>query len=137
MNGKVIEGPRWVQEIHDFLSLPLLARPNSVIPIGKHTHKPDYDYGDGVTLQVYQLDDGKQVHVEIPTLDGKIETSFDFARDGNVIHIQRQGAAKAWNVFLVGIDSVEEIENAETEIVSGSTLIRVNGEASELDIQLR
>jgi alpha-D-xyloside xylohydrolase len=137
LNGKVIEGPRWVREIHDFLSLPLLVRQNSVIPIGSHTDSPDYDYSDGVTLQVYQLEDGKQVHVEIPALDGKIETRFDLARDGKVIHIERQGAAKAWNVFLVGIDAVEKIENAETEFESGSTLIRINGEASELDIQLR
>ncbi len=62
-----------------FMSLPLLVRPNSVIPIGDHTDKPDYDYSDQVTLQVYQLEDGKPVHVEIPTLDGKIETSFDIA----------------------------------------------------------
>jgi len=137
LNGKVIKGPRWVREIHDFMSLPLLVRPDSVIPMGNRTDKPDYEYSDDVTLRVYQLEDGKQVHVEIPTLDGKIETSFDIASDGNVIHIQRQGVAKAWNIFLVGIDSVEKIENAETEFLNGSTLIRVNSEASELDIQLR
>ena len=44
LNGKVLEGPRWVRESHDFLSLPLLVRPNSVIPIGNRTDKPDYDY---------------------------------------------------------------------------------------------
>ena len=137
LSGKVIEGPRWVRETHYFLSLPLLVRPNSIIPIGSHTDKPDYDYSDGVILQVYQLEDGKQFDVELPSLDGKIKTRFDIEREGKVIHIRRQGPAKAWNVFLVRIDSVEEIENTETEFVSGSTLIRANQETNELEVQLR
>jgi alpha-D-xyloside xylohydrolase len=137
LSGKIIDGPRWIKETHDFMSLPLLVRPNSVIPIGNRSERPDYDYSDGVTLQVYQLDDGKQAHVEIPTLDGKIETKFDVKRNANVIKIQRQGSSKAWNVFLVGIDSVENMENAKVEIFSRSTVIKVNDEVNELDIHLR
>jgi len=136
LNGNVIEGPRWVKETHDFMSLPLLVRPNSVLPIGSRTDRPDYDYGVGVTLQVYQLEDGKQARTEIPTLDGKIETSFDVRREGNVINIQRQGLSKAWNVVLIGIDSVEKIESEEIEMVNGSIFVRVNGEINELAIRL-
>ena len=80
LTGEVIEGPRWVKETHDFLSLPLLVRPNSVIPVGSHTDRPDYDYAEGVTLQVYQLEEGEKVRVEIPTVDEIIETSFDIKR---------------------------------------------------------
>ena len=137
LNGKTIEGPQWVQEIHDFMSLPLFVRPNSVIPVGNHSDKPNYDYGDGITLQVYQLEDGNKVSIEIPTLDGKIETSFDIERKGNVIRIQRQGPVMDWNALLVGIDSVENVENAEFETVNGSTLMKLKGEASELNIYLR
>jgi alpha-D-xyloside xylohydrolase len=137
LNGKTIEGPQWVQEIHDFMSLPLFVRPNSVIPVGNHSDKPNYDYGDGITLQVYQLEDGNKVSIEIPTLDGKIETSFDIERKGNVIRIQRQGPVLDWNALLVGIDSVENVENAEFETVNGSTLMKLKGEASELNIYLR
>jgi len=137
LNGRVIEGPGWVQETHDFMSLPLLVRPNSVIPIGNRTDQSDYDYSEGVTLQVYQLEAGKQVSVEIPALDGKIETRFEIERQGNVIHIRRQGPSKAWNVLLVGIDTVENMENAEMENADGSMMIKVSSEASELDIQLK
>ena len=136
LNGNVIEGPRWVLETYDFLSLPLLVHPNSVIPIGNRTDQPDYDYSEGVTLQVYQLEDGKNVKVEIPSLDGKIETTFDIRREGTAIHILRQGLSKAWNVNLIGIDSVENMENAEIEIVNGSTLIKANGKSNELAINL-
>jgi alpha-D-xyloside xylohydrolase len=137
LNSAVIEGPRWVRETHDFMSLPILVRPNSVIPIGNRTDKPDYDYSDGVTLQVYQLEDGNQTHIEIPTLDGKIETVFDVKREGNTINIQRQGLSKAWNVLLVRIDPIEEIDNTRIEIVKGSTLIEVNDNIDKLNIRLK
>ena len=57
----MVEGPRWLRETHDFMSLPLLVRPNSVIPVGSRTDRPDYDYTDGLTLQVYQLEDGRRL----------------------------------------------------------------------------
>ena len=137
LDGNVIEGPRWVREVHDFLSLPLLVRPNTVIPIGSHTDKPDYDYSDGLTLQVYQLEDGKSATIEIPTMNGQIETTFALNREGNVINIQRDGPAKAWNILLIGIESVEDVENGQVELTNGSTLIHANEKAGKLDIQLR
>jgi alpha-D-xyloside xylohydrolase len=130
-SGNVVAGPRWVRETHDFLSLPLLVRPNSVLPVGSRTDKPDYDYSDGITLQVYQLEEGRTAHVEIPALDGTIATRFEVRHEENAIHIQRQGPAKAWNVLLVGIDSVK---NREVEIVNDSALVRVNSEVNELTI---
>jgi alpha-D-xyloside xylohydrolase len=136
-NGQVLEGPRWVRETYDFMSLPLLVRPNLVIPIGSHADRPDYDFSEDVTLQVYQLEDGNQVSTEIPALDGKLATRFDIQRDKKVIHIRRQGPAKAWNVLLVGVDFVEEAEDAEIEMMGSSTLMKAKNEISSLRIRLR
>jgi hypothetical protein len=90
-----------------------------------------------VTLQVYQLEEGKHVSVEIPTLAGRIETSFDLEREGDMIRVRRRGSAKAWNVVLVGIDSIEKVEKAEVKTSNGSVLIKVNQHTGELKIQLR
>jgi hypothetical protein len=87
-------------------------------------------------LQVYQVEDRKQVNVDIPTLDGKIEIRFNIQREENRIHIQRLGPAKAWNVLLVGIERVEEIENAEIEVVNNSTLLKVKAETGSLSIHI-
>jgi hypothetical protein len=81
------------------------------------------------------LEDGKEVSVEISTLDGKIETRFNVKRGGNVIRIERQGALKAWNVFLVGIDAVEN--RGDAEVIHGSVAIKGNSETDKLTIRLR
>ena len=54
LTGEVIEGGRWLREQHDFLSLPLLARPNSIIAVGNNDQKPDYEYAQGVTLHLFR-----------------------------------------------------------------------------------
>ncbi len=41
----------------------LLARPDSIISLGGRDDRPDYDYADGVTLQIYELAEG--LHAEI------------------------------------------------------------------------
>ena len=135
LSGRVIEGPRWIKEPHDFVSLPLLARPNSVIPIGNRTDRPDYDYRHGMTLQIYQLEQGKRIVAQIPNFDGEIETGFEIRRDGNAVYIQRQGRAKKWNVLLAGVSSIEEMANAE--ILDGSAWIPLNEDIMEATIRLK
>jgi alpha-D-xyloside xylohydrolase len=137
LNGEVVEGPRWVKERHDFMSLPLLVRPNSIIPVGKHDDRPDYAYSDGLTLQVYQLEDGKQASVEIPSLDGTIETRFDFKQEGQEIQVARYGTAVPWNILLVGIREVEDIQNVETETAAGDTLINVPAGTGNLTLRIK
>jgi len=109
LNGRQVEGPGWKREKHDFMTLPLLVRPNSVIPLGSHTDQPDYDYSDGVTLHIFAFDYGHSSKVEIPDVDGRIETTFEIERKGSTIHIQRNGSAKAWNVSIIGMKTVDEI----------------------------
>jgi alpha-D-xyloside xylohydrolase len=137
LNGEVVEGPRWMQETHDFLSLPLLVRPNSIIPIGKHDDRPDYEYSDGLTLQVYQLEDGKQSSVEIPSLDGTIETRFDFKRAGQEIQVACQGPSLPWTIHLVGIREVEAVQDVEAETAAGDTLIKVPAGTESLTLRIK
>ncbi|HEU0295853.1 MAG TPA: alpha-xylosidase [Anaerolineales bacterium] len=114
LNGKQVEGPGWKRETHDFMSLPLLARPNTIIPIGNRTDRPDYDFSDGVTLQIFSMEDGHTSRVEVPSLDGKIETVFAIECRGDTIHIQRRGPAKAWNVARGG-STVAQLEKQINE----------------------
>ena len=106
LDGQVVEGPRWLHQVHDFMSLPLLVRPNSVIPLGSQDARPDYDYSLGVTLQVYEFADGAQCSVAIPDLRGQVEMVFDVQRTGKRLSIRRTGPDKEWQVLLVGTANV-------------------------------
>ena len=76
LDGGKVEGDHWQTEIHDFMSLPLMVRPGTVLPLGAHDDRPDYDYLDGVELHVYQLADGESETVEIPDTKGNVAATF-------------------------------------------------------------
>lgn len=134
LNGNIIDGPRWVAEQHSFSSLPLMARPNAIIPVGNHTDRPDYDYSDGVSLQVYELMDGRRIQVDIPSTSGNIETIFTVWRELNRIHIQRQGAQLPWQVVFVNIHALETQAHFETR--PEGTLVIPENNANSLQIDL-
>ena len=76
LDGRKVQGGHWQKETHDFLSLPLMVRPGTVLPMGKHDDRPDYDYTDGLELHVYQLAEGQIVTVKIPDLKGQLAATY-------------------------------------------------------------
>ena len=76
LDGRKVQGGHWQKETHDFLSLPLMVRPGTVLPMGKQDDRPDYDYTDGLELHVYQLAEGQTVTVKIPDLKGKLAATY-------------------------------------------------------------
>jgi len=117
LDGRVWEGPRWVREMYDYLSLPLWVRPNTVFPLGVREDVPDYDFADNVTLRVYALDDGQTVITHIPTLRGETEVTFTTTRTGSTYKLERAGASKPWQVSL------------------GETLIQLERETDRVELQ--
>jgi alpha-D-xyloside xylohydrolase len=136
LNGKVVEGSRWVRETHDFMSLPLLVRPNTVLAIGNNDDRPDYDYADGVTLRVYQLEDGKRACAEIPSVKGEIQTTFVVWREGRMINVERKGKPKGWRLLLVGISAIASVEGATVEHSPQGILVMCDADTNKLHILL-
>jgi alpha-D-xyloside xylohydrolase len=127
LKGQKVQGGGWRKEKHGFLSLPLLARPNSIIPVGKHDDRPDYDYADEVTLQVYELAEGSHAPVVIRDMAGKVDVTFNVTRSGKTITILRQGNAKPWQVLLAGVPRVSAVEGGASESTPQGVLIKAAG----------
>ncbi|HYF62498.1 MAG TPA: alpha-xylosidase [Herpetosiphonaceae bacterium] len=110
VSGAVVEGPGWVSERHAMLSLPLLARPNSLIAVGANDQRPDYDYAAGLTIQIYELADGQAASASVPAADGAPAAAWTARREGKTITIRREGPSDDWRVLLVGIPRVAGAE---------------------------
>ena len=93
----------------DFLTVPLLVRPNTVLPLGAVEDRPDYDYAEGVTLRVHQLADGATVTTEVAG------STFHTRRHGNRIDVEVESPPSAWQVsFPGGADPIPGVGNAVT-----------------------
>jgi len=138
LTGEKVAGPRWVAEQHGFDSVPLLARPGSVIPIGAHDDGPEYDYAAGVTLRVFELEDGAEVSTVVTAADGAALATFTTTRSGRTIRVVASGSGEAgategWRVQLSGVEDVR----AEGGVASPDPLgvvVRADGDTVVLTL---
>jgi alpha-D-xyloside xylohydrolase len=137
LSGRVAEGGRWHREAHDYLSLPLLARPNSIIAVGADEQRPDYEYADGVTFHVFEPQDGAILTADIPTLAGEAAMTLQVRREGSNLHIQAGGATLPWRVLLRGVEQVRSFEGGASEADTLGTLILPSEGAASLTVRLQ
>jgi alpha-D-xyloside xylohydrolase len=124
LTGEKVSGGRWLKEKHDYLSIPLMVRENSIIAVGSENSKPDYDFADGVTLNVYELQEGRSANVEVINLEGQCELKISAALNNKEITIEAEGAEKAWSIFLNGVFNITSVEGASLAVEEkGSKLI--------------
>lgn len=134
LTGKVIEGPRWYHQRYNFFGLPLYVRPNAILAIGNTDTKPDYDYADKVTFEIYQLEDGKNAMITVPDLNGTTAVKLDVSRVGNKITIAANRAGN-WRVRLVGIRKVTS-KNATIISESKGVLITPTQDSKKIIVEI-
>ncbi len=89
-----------------------------------------------MTLRLYELADGEQASASIPTHSGAAEVEFTAHRAGDEITIERRGAAKPWQLLLVGIESVGDVAGGSAEVSPLGTLITPAAGADALTVKL-
>ena len=136
LSGEVVEGGRWLREQHGTLSLPLMVRPNTVLPVGTNEDRPDYEYADGVTYHVFALDKGAVATARVPALDGTIETTIEASRVGAQIEVSAQRATKPWSILLRGIEKVASVTGGTAERDAMGTRVVPNAGVQAVVVQL-
>ncbi len=95
LTGERVEGPRRRRETPGFDTLPLPARPGSVVPFGAAGERPEYDWAGGDAIKA------------VPATDGSTAAVSLVRRTGDTVSVEAQGErppAAPWNVLLVGAD---------------------------------
>ena len=131
LTGEERQGGCWVREHHDYQSIPLLARENSIVAFGADDSRPDYDYGDGAELRIYGLQDGGRARTVVYGMEQQPEIRIRAERNGTEVKIAVQSEQKCivrlMNLRAQGTGAVEEGKD---------TVIEVNGNA-ELTLSLK
>ncbi|MCF3964409.1 alpha-xylosidase [Streptomyces fuscigenes] len=107
LTGREVTGPGWQRETHGFDTLPLLARPGSVVPFGAHDDRPDHEWADGVTLRVHGHGDGSETVTTVPGRDGSPAAVFTTRHTGGEITVETDSTLP-WRVLLVGAEPCGE-----------------------------
>lgn len=125
--GELVSGPRWVRETHGFMSLPLLVRPNSMVAVGSTDSRPDYEYADGVTFELFGLDDGQSARADVPDLAGTTVLSCSARRAGSQVEVNVEGTGR-WKLLLAGVSAVDRITGGEFTATGRGVQIQPTGQ---------
>ena len=126
--GEVKEGGRWIQEKHGYLSVPLLVKENSIVAIGAHDDKPDYDYGEDTELRIYEPVAGTTVTETVYGMDGSEEIKISVTAEEGKISVSVE-TGKAVSVRLVN-RKAKAVENAEMQVTDKDTVLtKIAGKA--------
>ena len=100
LTGEEKQGGAWYREHHDYLSIPLYVKENSILAVGNRKDNAVYDYADGVTLKVYGLEDGKTAETVVYSCENQIALKAAVSRNGETYHIHVE-ADKPCTVELI------------------------------------
>lgn len=134
LTGDVSIGPRWVRETHDFLSIPLYVRPNSLLAVGAQNNRPDYDYPTDVTIELYQLEENGSASAEIHNQKGETAFAVQASRKGTAIQVTTKGQAPGWKLLLVGIQTIGPLSGASS--MAGDRGITINPVSDHITFDL-
>lgn len=136
LSGETFEGGGWRTERHGYMSLPLMARPGSVIAVGREDSRPDYDYAEGVTFHVFELEDGQGVSRALVDERGGKSCEIAISREAGAISIQVLGATRPWRVCLRNIWSVLSVEGGRAQGDVQGTVLSPASPGSRLLVRL-
>ncbi|MFH5183426.1 alpha-xylosidase [Paenibacillus sp. TAB 01] len=138
LTGEKAEGGVWRQEKHSYLSIPLLARPNSIVAVGRVNNRPDYDYADGVEFHLFEPESGRTASASIVNRQGAGAAAITAAREGNRISVTYNSneADKPWSLVLRGMEKVSAVTGGKGEPAANGMRIVPDAGAAGLEIRL-
>ena len=132
--GEVLAGGDWYERKYDYLHLPLMVRENSIVAMGAHDDKPDYDYADGVELRVYALVDGQRAETTVYDMQQNAALHVTVVKNGSKITLQSDGNNdKAYTIRLVNVKA-SDAKSAELSIDGADTVLTPTGKEIEVNL---
>ncbi|MFI3207032.1 MAG: alpha-xylosidase, partial [Clostridia bacterium] len=123
LSGKVIEGGSWMHENHGFMSLPLMARENSIIAFGANNTETDYDYMSGINFNIFELSDKATAEI----FDTKVEKTLKITavNESGEITITLDGYYENAKVLMRNIFDIQNLSGGTAEKTEQGMLINI------------
>lgn len=134
-NAKV-SGERWVTETHDYTSLPLMVRENSILVFGQTDSTASYDFTQNVALHLFSLKEGEEAKTILVRESGEEAGGVTATKMGSTITIQTSGLTTAYSVVLRNVHSISAHSSGEQEQTVDGILLTIEKDVNEVVIEL-
>ena len=132
LTGQVVDGGRWIEEIHDYKSIPLFVRENSIVPVSNQDDRPEYDYLENVELRVYALKDVAKIKVYTMDQQEMLYMKAIYAEDEIKIQVD---ASRPYSIRLVN-EIAKDVEGVKWHIEGKDTVLEPRPETLYIVVKL-
>ena len=122
LTGEVKEGGRWYREVHDYFSMPILVRENSILALGNKCDSAVYDYADHVNFCVYELSEGKDTAAKVYSPENVLEAEIHVVKEGGSIQMKVE-APKNCRIILKHMAKPAAISGGSFQMENGDVVI--------------
>jgi alpha-D-xyloside xylohydrolase len=98
LTGETLSGGKWYSKNYDYFSMPLYAKPDSIIVFGDFKGNSDYDYTDGMVIRIYGIADSHTAETTVYSSKGEPAVTVKAHRHGNVLDVTVSGKYKSYRV---------------------------------------
>jgi alpha-D-xyloside xylohydrolase len=123
LSNEVKNGGKWIKENYDFFSLPLFVKENSIIAVGKDNTKPEYDYTDGLTLNIFALKD--KAEAVIYDINGEFALKAIAVNENGNITVTLDGKYNDLKICMRNVDTISNINGADCEKGKNGAILNV------------
>ena len=125
LSNQVVEGGKWLHEVHDFMSLPLMARENSILPVVGNDSDVEYDYGTDLTLHVFELNG--TASCDVVNMKGEHILTVSAKNQDGRVSMSFEGRAEGLKVLLRNVEAVENLSGAAAQKTEQGLRLTVDG----------
>ena len=100
--GETVEGGKWFKGDYDYFHLPLFVRENTILVLGAHNDRPDYDYEVEPEIRIFGLRDGCTATAEVVSQKGERKFTITAAREGKAVSVHLEGEHGPVQIGIAG-----------------------------------
>ena len=131
LTGETVEGGVWRKEHHDYMSIPLWARENTILPVNYGLKHAADSYKEGLELKVIGLNDQAETTVYE---DQKEILQVSVAKDGGKISVKAAGN-QAFTLRFVNC-TIKNVQGAEFTQSDTDSIVTVTDPSKEIICEL-
>ena len=131
LTGETVEGGVWRKEHHDYMSIPLWARENTILPVNYGLKHAADSYKEGLDLKVIGLKDQAETTVYE---DQKEILQVSVAKDGGKISVKAAGN-QAFTLRFVNC-TIKNVQGAEFTQSDTDSIVTVTDPSKEIICEL-
>jgi alpha-D-xyloside xylohydrolase len=132
--NEIIEGGTWINEKFDFLTLPLMAKENSIIPIGSKDNTCDYNYLEDLQLHIFNL--VNETNTEINDAKGRSVLKVKAEKNNNNIKIELSKNFEGIKILMRNLHNIKDVQGATVEDSMEGSVLSVFNDSVEVVFEI-